>query len=223
MTDRRSFLERVARATGTAALPPALAAPPAVTSPQLHDVDLAEMFSDRLAAVDGETLHVAARDAADAVLGILRAHGVEVAMAWNDDALPVTGVATVMRDSGIDIIEPVAPLRGHATHNPAYAAVDAGVTGAVAGLAESGSIVVRSARGRARMASLVGRVHVAMLERSRLHRSLTDLVVTDPDVLADGANVVVITGPSRTGDIEQNLNLGVHGPRHLHVVLIEDM
>ncbi|MFZ0625504.1 MAG: LUD domain-containing protein [Acidimicrobiia bacterium] len=43
----------------------------------------------------------------------------------------------------------------------------------------------------------------------------------NPDSARRTANLVVITGPSRTGDIELQLNLGVHGPRQVHIVVIE--
>ncbi len=79
-------------------------------------------------------------------------------------------------------------------------------------------MVVRSGPGRPRMASVVPLVHVALLRVDRIHRSLTHWMA-GRDV-ASAANVVAITGPSKTADIEQNINVGVHGPRHLHVILL---
>lgn len=223
MTDRASFLERVRRATSTAGLPPHGTAPPVIAPPELDHVDLVGEFIEQLLAVDGEAHRVGSSAVAATVVEIVQNHERGAVMMAHDDTLPVSGVGAALSAAGVEMVDPTMPRRGHARHNPSYATVTAGVTGAVGALAESGSIIVTSGPARPRMASLVGLLHVALLRSSAIHPSLTHLVVDRPELLAAEANVVVITGPSRTGDIEQNLNLGVHGPRHLHVVVIEDL
>jgi len=70
------------------------------------------------------------------------------------------------------------------------------------------------------MASLIPDVHIAVATTDQLCWSLSHLFSEQPDLVIRGSNLVVITGPSRTGDIEQTITLGVHGPRTLHVVLM---
>jgi L-lactate dehydrogenase complex protein LldG len=144
-------------------------------------------------------------------------------IAWADDRLPVAGLGDALTAAGLDVVDHVTPGEDHFVHNTGYHDIDAGITGALAGLAESGSIVLGSGPGEPRMASLVPLTHIALLRRSTLHRSLTHLVVEQPDLLSTSSNTIIVTGPSRTADIEQTLNLGVHGPRHLHVIAIEDL
>ncbi len=104
------------------------------------------------------------------------------------------------------------------TGAPPAAAADLGVTSAVAAVAATGSLVVSSRAAGGRAASLLPRVHLCVLPAARL-------VATPADVLRDGrsypppSNLVFITGPSRTGDIEQIMTLGVHGPTAVHVVV----
>jgi L-lactate utilization protein LutC len=96
-----------------------------------------------------------------------------------------------------------------------------GLTGADAGLAETGSVVIASGPGRSRMASLLVPVHVAVLRVDRLVDSISTLLATRGDLVAAGSNLVAITGPSRTADIEHTLSRGVHGPGEVHVILFE--
>ena len=96
---------------------------------------------------------------------------------------------------------------------------DAGVTTAQWGIAETGTLVLESAHERSRLASLVPPIHVAILSTQRIRPSLGDALAR-----VDRAShaITLITGPSRTSDIELTLVVGVHGPQIVHVLLLEE-
>ena len=96
---------------------------------------------------------------------------------------------------------------------------DAGVTTAQWGIAETGTLVLESARERSRLASLVPPMHVALLSTSRICASLADALAR---VDVSSHAVTLITGPSRTSDIELTLVVGVHGPQVVHILLLEE-
>jgi L-lactate dehydrogenase complex protein LldG len=152
-------------------------------------------------------------------MGIASGHDATSFMAWDD--LPVTGVPSALASAGLRRVDHDVPAgEGRLQHQQGYHRLDLGVTGADVGLAESGSIVLFHGPGRPRQASLLPDVHVALLRVTSITRSLAHWAEAHPNTPAATTNLVVITGPSRTGDIEMQLNLGVHGPRHLHVVLV---
>jgi L-lactate dehydrogenase complex protein LldG len=98
--------------------------------------------------------------------------------------------------------------------------VKAGITGALAGISETGSILLTSGAGETLTASLLPEIHMAVLRISQLVPTLED-ALRNPAVRV-AASAVIITGPSRTADIEMTLTIGVHGPGELHVFLIDD-
>jgi L-lactate dehydrogenase complex protein LldG len=212
--EREAFVRRVREATARASLPAHSAVDPGLLVPALPDVDLVEHFTRVLTATDGI---VHRGDPRQVLTDISRRLPGGPYLCWDD----VADVAAVLRELGrlrLDAGVP-ADLDGRHRHQGGYAEAVIGVTTAEAGFAESGTLVVRSGPGRPRMASLVPEVHVALLRVDDLHRSLAHWAEGRSGGIPDAANVVFITGPSRTGDIEQQLNLGVHGPRELHVVL----
>lgn len=106
-------------------------------------------------------------------------------------------------------------------------AATAGITGVDFVLAETGSLALSSATEGSQLGSLAPPVHVALYRRKQLLGSLDDLLekVSNPagsSALAAGRSIVFITGTSRTADIEQILIRGVHGPREVHAILVED-
>lgn len=96
---------------------------------------------------------------------------------------------------------------------------EVGVTGADYGLADTGTLVML-AKSDPRLLSLLPPVHIAVLPVNKLLSGLDELMTVLPQPAAQTASMVLITGPSRTADIEQILVRGVHGPGELHVVLI---
>ncbi len=102
----------------------------------------------------------------------------------------------------------------------ACAGADIGITGADFALADTGSLVILSAPGEARLISLLPPVHIAVVPKERLLTGLDELFAVLPDPAERSSSMVIITGPSRTADIEQILVKGVHGPRMLHAILV---
>jgi L-lactate utilization protein LutC len=104
---------------------------------------------------------------------------------------------------------------------------EVGITGVDFALAESGTLVVTSLTEGSQLTSLAPPVHVALYRREQVLATLEEVlhrlpVSGDPSAPDPGRSVVFITGTSRTADIEQILVRGVHGPREVHAILIEE-
>jgi L-lactate dehydrogenase complex protein LldG len=221
--EREAFLARVRAAAVDAAIPATPGAQgPLVWSPPRSD--LVAQFETNLAAVDGVAHRVARSEVAATLAGIAADCGVTRCLSWDEEWLVAPGVRAALEAAGVELVDPVVPADpgGRLAHQQSYDDVGIGVTGALAGLAESGSVILESGPGRSRMASLIPPVHVAILDANRMYASLSHFAAAHPGAARAVANLVIVTGPSRTGDIEVELNLGVHGPGELHVVLAED-
>jgi len=88
-----------------------------------------------------------------------------------------------------------------------------GVTNALCGLADTGSVLIADGEGSPLHASLLPEIHIAVLKSSDILSSLSDAM----PLLKNSSAAVFITGPSRTADIEMTLTIGVHGPKEIHV------
>ncbi|MGI9142137.1 MAG: LutC/YkgG family protein [Fluviibacter sp.] len=100
--------------------------------------------------------------------------------------------------------------------------VDAGLTLTHGGIAETGTLVLWSGEQSPRLLSLVPPVHMAILHASRVVESLMDMMVREDWSAGLPTNVILISSPSKTADIQQTLAYGAHGPKQLVVVLVED-
>lgn len=114
------------------------------------------------------------------------------------------------------------PIDG-VTIEPTRAELERAVTGlttAALGVAASGSLLLETTTNGSELCSLYPRRHVAVLEVQNIVADLEDAFREMESILTDGGDVVLATGPSATADMGE-LVIGAHGPREVHVVLVE--
>jgi L-lactate dehydrogenase complex protein LldG len=205
--ERDAFLagirERLAQ-VGDAPLPDAL--PPTFAS---GDGRLADRFVEQLASVGGEARRVHTYEVADAVAEI--SEGCRTAVVAAGVAPLLARVEEGLRRSQC---RPVAPERD------AVANADLGITTAELGVASTGSVLVPMGPEAHRSISLLPPTHLVLLPEERLVPGFEELFARMPELANAASQTVLITGPSRTSDIERQLVWGVHGPIRVVVLIV---
>jgi L-lactate dehydrogenase complex protein LldG len=214
------------------------ATPTAVTRADGDRRSLARAFGIELEEASGsyDILEDAAQ-AAERLVQLVRAWSAEddsaaddapaiEVLSWASLALPIENIGPRLKESGISLFVP-EDLHDESTRARAARAT-VGLTGADAAFAGTGSIVVASGRGKSRAASLLPLHHIVLVPMSRIHPTLEDWLHTLRREQALGSflrvsgQIVFITGPSKSADIELDLTLGVHGPRLVHALIFDD-
>ena len=182
----------------------------------MNQNELRQEFRRKAEAVSAVVTPVADMDQAFAQaarLTALQGGKCLAAPGWKADELAVLKAACGQQ--GLELISQGLRERAGEFHT--------GLTKAQWGVAETGTIVVESSSEELRLASMLSEVHVAVLPASNLRADLFALEEELNRALAQAPGYLAfISGPSRTGDIELVLTLGAHGPRQLHILLLED-
>ncbi|MDP5293430.1 lactate utilization protein C [Oceanimonas sp. CHS3-5] len=100
--------------------------------------------------------------------------------------------------------------------------IDAGITGCHGAIAATGSLVLWPGPEEPRTLSLVPPHHIAILKASTLHTNLPAMMTDEGWNQAMPTNLLLVSGPSKTADIQQTLAYGAHGPSALTVLILED-
>jgi L-lactate dehydrogenase complex protein LldG len=98
--------------------------------------------------------------------------------------------------------------------------VDAAITSTVGGIAETGAIILWPDKKEPRLMSLVPPIHIAVLEADRIYNTFGEVMQAQKWPEKMPTNAVLISGPSKTADIELTLAFGVHGPKELIVLIL---
>ncbi len=104
-----------------------------------------------------------------------------------------------------------------------FAEMPAAVTSTFAGVADTGTLVLWPGPDEPRTLSLIPPLHIAVLRASRLYASLPAAVAALQPQSRLPSNLLLVSGPSKTADIQQVLAYGAHGPKELVVVLVNDL
>jgi L-lactate dehydrogenase complex protein LldG len=211
LMSREAILNKVRTALGRGA-GQVIAEPPPVLL-RMAEVDLETRVASLLRAVEalaGKTRRAATCEDAQAYVG-------EVLVG----KMAVASNAPFLRECGIaDLAGVQSGFTDAAALRAVCATADVGITSADYALADTGSLVMLASPAEARLISLLPPMHIAVVPIGRVLSGLDELFTIRPSPAAQTSSMVLITGPSRTADIEQILVRGVHGPGEIHVVVV---
>jgi L-lactate dehydrogenase complex protein LldF len=167
-----------------------------------------ERFALELIALGGEFIACEKSELVQRILDILDQRGIKALAAWEEQYFP-NGLLNNLAGKGIMI-----------SHQP-DASIRAGLTGVSAAIAETGSLLLCGGLGRPLTASLLPEVHIVVMHADEIRDDLPKIF--ELRELREASSAVLITGPSRTADIEMTLTIGVHGPGELIVFCLTDI
>ncbi|MFW5721898.1 MAG: LutC/YkgG family protein [Desulfohalobiaceae bacterium] len=155
-----------------------------------------------------------------AVLDLVRGQDIAAAVCWDHASLGTYGLKEILAQAGVQVLENPEPGEEYCAM---AARADLGVTGCLAAVVESGTVVVAAGPGMERSTSLLPPVHLAVVSpETTLLPRIADLGVWVDGLASQGLPSAVhcISGPSSTADIELVKVVGVHGPVTLFVLAV---
>jgi len=168
--------------------------------------DLRAEFKRELETLGGEFISCNRSDLSQKVLNFLHLVGVTTIQSWRSNQFIET-LLSDLENAGIKI-----------THSPDPEII-VGLTAATAAIAETGSLILTSGSDRPLTASLLPNIHLAILNKDDIMPDLKQAFLLNS--IRAASSTVLISGPSRTADIEMTLTVGVHGPGQLYVFCLE--
>jgi L-lactate dehydrogenase complex protein LldG len=224
MSPREAFLHRVKQAVADGNRAAAVPRQPEHSGVGYQGAgpDPMQRFCQELAAAGGKGYVAAHREAAvHTIQSILQAHNARkifLSRGGLIDRLELTGK---LKDLGLEV-KTLDDVPSNSRED--FFNAEVGITNVHRLIAETGTVVMASKADEPRFASLLPPVHIALADRSQLLPDLFDLFdlfspATTLSKTTPASCLTLITGPSKTGDIELKLVTGVHGPGEIHVIL----
>lgn len=221
MAERREFLDSIRHRTRSGQYRPTVAPDSPWTrtaerreSPPIEDPPA--RFLEELEALGGHGRRVGnMEEARRYVLDLAREREAKLLVRWDVEALERLEVDEPLREAGTEVF----PWRDVGDFREVVARAEIGLSTASWAIAETGSLVLESGPGKGRSVTLLPPTYVAILPVDRMLRTVPEAI----GKYAGGnlpANVCFHTGPSRSGDIEMSLVVGMHGPGDVHVILV---
>ena len=180
--------------------------PPPLPPRQIENLDNEiDTLLKEINALSGSARRVTSGEIEQVLTSLVESEGIQKALLWETPYLNSLKIKDVLIKNGIEVIP-------NGSKKQSLAECDLGITEVDFALAETGTLCLVSASDKPRTASLLPRIHLALVKPENLRPDIHQVVAE-----AKGeAYFVFITGPSRTADIELTVALGVHGPQKLY-------
>lgn len=226
-TTQEQFLARIRKALGRSAPLAAAPKPPRIDDDLVRLAgpgdDLAGIFAERAVEVGMIVHRLNADRLANTLSGLLRQLKVKTATLAVDRLAQAPVIRASLASADVMLLE----WNGDRTMRNQYLA-DAGITDVHAALAETGSLICNSDEVHGRGHSLAPPIHLAIVRRCDILPDMLDYMTALSAQSSRGGPAslpsaqAIITGPSKTADIEGILITGVHGPEQVHILLLQD-
>ncbi|WP_126427803.1 LutC/YkgG family protein [Brevibacillus marinus] len=182
--------------------------------------ELFRQFAANLEALHTKVVRVAPADFSAALADVLDQFAVKSAIYWYDPLLEQLQLADLLARR--EIRHAVCPAEVSEEFRATAAQADLGITTARLAVAETGTVVLFNGGQRGRMVSLLPPHYLVILREEQIVPTLAEVMTHIKQEAAAGlpACINLITGPSRTGDIEGDLAFGVHGPGKVRVIVL---
>ena len=176
-----------------------------------------QRFTQRMEAVRAEIHPATASTWLDTLADICQQKGLNNLLYASNTTLGQQISAQAKRfPKALDYAQPIETWKHELFHQ-----VDAAFTSTDGGIAETGSLVLMPNSDEPRLMSLVPPIHIALLDTSKLYSTFAEAIQAQGWVQHGmPTNALLISGPSKSADIEQTLAYGVHGPKELVVILV---
>ncbi len=172
-------------------------------------------FEMRARAASTEVFRVkTAAEAQKVIVDLIRATGARKVVAMESPLQRAAAIHETLRSLGVQVYTEPAEIAAHAED------ADLGLSGVEFGIAETGSVLQDADAVESRLISSLPPVHIAFLDTRSIVPSLQEAF----DLIAatfDRGYISLITGPSRTADIERVLTIGVHGPSRFILIAMD--
>ncbi|HET7271086.1 MAG TPA: lactate utilization protein [Rubrobacter sp.] len=218
MADRTTFLESIRHRTQAGRYKPTNAPDVAWTrkaEPSEPVEDPPARFIEELEALGGHGRRVGSLDEArEYVLDLVRERHAKLLVRWDVEELDELWVDGPLGEAGVEVVV----WRDLADFREVAGKADVGLSTAAWAIAETGTLVLEGGQGKGRTVTLLPPTYVAVVPVERILRTVPEAITMYAEGLP--ANVCFHTGPSRSGDIEMSLFVGMHGPGDVHVLLV---
>jgi L-lactate dehydrogenase complex protein LldG len=180
--------------------------------------DLIDMFAQRIRSLFGEFYYLKnIKEAAEKLLTLVKVTDPKSCITHNFPLI------TKMKGINSQLDKYLAIINENTISSPDFARFEIGITGADYLVARTGSVVLHTLSAGGRRLSVLPPTHIVLAEKNQLVISLDEVMAGLEKNQQNWSYATIISGPSRTSDIEKQLVLGAHGPKRLLILLLESL